>query len=101
MVAGPCTRRGRSYRPLDVGNEGHEIGVVNAYGINLHQPYVFFHWTATLQGGTLTLITAIDLKTRTAVYPIEGGTGRYAGPAAQSPSDKGSKGSLVTVRYRR
>ena len=82
--------------------DGHEIGVVNGYGINLRRPYVFFHWTATLHSGALTLISAIDLKTKTAVYPIEGGTGRYAGARGTvTVTDKGSKGSLVTVRYRR
>jgi hypothetical protein len=81
--------------------DGHEIGVVNGFGINLRRPYVFFHWTATLHGGTLTLVSAIDLKTTVAAYPIEGGTGRYAGARGTvTITDEGSKGSLVTVRYR-
>ena len=25
--------------------KGERVGVVNGYGINLHPPYVFFHWT--------------------------------------------------------
>jgi len=82
--------------------EGREIGVVNGYGINLHRPYVFFHWTATLRGGTLTLESAVDLKQTSSVYPIEGGTGRYAGARGTATlTDAGSKGTLVTVRYRR
>jgi hypothetical protein len=36
------------------------------------------------------------------VYPIEGGTGRYAGARGTvTLTDAGSKRSLVTVRYRR
>jgi hypothetical protein len=35
------------------------------------------------------------------VYPIEGGTGRYAGVRGSvTLTDAGSKGSIVTVRYR-
>jgi hypothetical protein len=85
-----------------MSTDGHKVGVVNGYGINLHPPYVFFHWTATLHGGTLTLASAINLQTKTAIYPIEGGTGRYAGARGTvTLTDAGSKGSLVTLRYRR
>ncbi len=81
--------------------DGRAIGVVNGYGVNLHPPYVFFHWTATLDGGTLTLDGAVDLKAKSSVYPIEGGTGRYAGARGTvTLTDAGSNGSLVTVRYR-
>ena len=81
---------------------GEEVGVVNGYGINLHPPYVYFHWTATFRGGTLTLESAINLKSNQSVYPIDGGTGRYAGARGTATlADAGSKGSLVTVRYRR
>ncbi len=80
---------------------GQAIGLVNGYGVNLHPPYVFFHWTGTLRGGTLTLMGAVDLRSKTAVYPIEGGTGRYAGVRGTvTLTDAGSKGSFVTVRYR-
>ena len=80
---------------------GQQVGVVNGYGINLHPPYVFFHWTANLHGGTLTLESAINLKTNPSTYPIEGGTGRYAGARGTvTLTDAGSKGTLVTVRYR-
>jgi hypothetical protein len=80
---------------------GHPAGVVNGYGVNLHRPYVFFHWTAALRAGTLTLVGAVDLRSKTAVYPLEGGTGRYAGARGTvTLTDDGSKGSLVTVRYR-
>lgn len=80
---------------------GQAVGIVNGYGVNLRQPYVFFHWTATLNGGTLTLVGAVDLKNKTSVYPIEGGTGRYAGARGTvTLTEAGSKGSLVTVRYR-
>jgi hypothetical protein len=82
---------------------GQPVGVVNGYGINLHPPYVFFHWTATFQGaGTLTLDSAINMKTNPTVYPIDGGTGRYAGARGTvTLTNDGSKGSLVTVRYQR
>ena len=79
-----------------------QVGVVNGYGINLRPPYVFFHWTATLRAGTLTLASAINMKTNPAAYPIAGGTGHYAGVRGTvTLTDDGSKGSLVTVRYRR
>ena len=82
--------------------DGHEIGLVNGYGVNLHPPYVFFHWTAKLRDGTLTLESAVDLHSSTTVFPIEGGTGRYAGVRGTvTLSDQGSRGTLVTVRYRR
>ena len=81
--------------------DGSTVGVVNGYGVNLHAPYVFFHWTATLTGGSLTLESAIDLKGKTATYPIEGGTGRYAGVRGTvTLTDAGSKGTLAIVRYR-
>lgn len=80
--------------------DGRTVGAVNGYGINLHPPYVFFHWTATLPRGTLTIASAIDLKAKVSVYPIEGGTGRYAGARGTvTLTDVGSKGSFVTVRY--
>lgn len=82
--------------------DGQQVGVVNGYGVNLRPPYVFFHWTATLNGGTLTVGGAVDLKSRTAVYPIEGGTGRYVGARGTvTLADGGANGTLVTVRYRR
>lgn len=82
--------------------DGQQVGVVNGYGVNLHPPYVFFHWTAMLDAGTLTVEGAIDLKSKTAVYPIEGGTGRYVGVRGTvTLADDGSTGTLVTVRYRR
>lgn len=80
---------------------GRHAGVVNGYGVNLHPPYVFFHWTAALDTGTLTLESAVDLKSTTAVYPIEGGTGRYAGvDGTVTLVDKGSSGTVVTIHYR-
>jgi hypothetical protein len=82
--------------------DGKPAGVINGYGINLHPPYVFFHWTATLPSGTLTLESAVNLKTKTAEYPIEGGTGRYtAARGTVTLTDDGSSGTLVTVRYER
>jgi hypothetical protein len=82
--------------------DGKQVGVVNGYGVNLRPPYVFFHWTAMLGTGTLTVEAAIDLKSKTAVYPIEGGTGRYVGAhGTVTLTDDGSTGTLVTVRYRR
>ena len=81
--------------------DGRKVGVVNGYGVNLHPPYVFFHWTASLRGGALTLESAVNLKEKTATYPIEGGTGRYAGARGTvTLTDAGSQGALVTVRYR-
>jgi hypothetical protein len=82
--------------------DGKTVGVVNGYGVNLHPPYVFFHWTATVVGGTLTLEGAVNLKDKVETYPIAGGTGRYAGSLGTvTLADAGSKGSLAIVRYRR
>jgi hypothetical protein len=84
------------------GADGKSVGVVNGYGVNLHPPYVFFHWTAALGGGTLTLESAVDLKNKTATYPIEGGTGHYAGARGTvTLTDAGKKGTLITLNYRR
>ena len=81
---------------------GASVGAINGYGVNLHPPYVFFHWTATLTGGTLTLESAVNLKNKTSVYPIEGGTGHYAGARGTvTLTDAGKKGTLATVRYTR
>jgi hypothetical protein len=82
--------------------DGRDVGVVNGYGVNLRPPYVFFHWTAVLDGGTLTLAGAVSLRATPVVYPIDGGTGRYAGARGTvTVADAGSRGTLVTVRYRR
>jgi hypothetical protein len=79
---------------------GRRVGSVNGYGVNLHPPYVFFHWTATLSGGTLTIASAIDLKASPSVYPIDGGTGRYAGVRGTvTLTDGRSRGIRVTIRY--
>jgi hypothetical protein len=88
----------RSLQTLD----GKPAGVVNGYGINLHKPYVFFHWTAALDdGSTLTLMGAVSLHDKTTVYAIEGGTGRYAGARGTvTLSDAGKKDTLVVLRYR-
>jgi hypothetical protein len=81
---------------------GKTVGVVYGYGINLHRPYVYFHWTATLGNGTLTIESAVDLRSRSTVYPIVGGTGRYASARGTvTVTDNGAKGTLVTIRYRR
>jgi hypothetical protein len=80
--------------------DGRQVGVVNGYGVNLHPPYVFFHWTAALKGGTLTIASAVNLQASSIVYPIEGGTGRYAGARGTvTLTDSGSQGTRVTVRY--
>ena len=82
--------------------DGTTVGAIDGYGVNLHPPYVFFHWTATLTGGTLTLESAIDLKNKTSTYPIEGGTGRYSGARGTvTLTDAGDRGTLATIRYRR
>jgi len=83
-------------------SDGKKMGVANGYGINLHRPFVFFHWTATMtNGSTLTLEGAVSLRETTTVYPIEGGTGRYEGARGTvTLSDAGKKGTLVTIRYR-
>ena len=61
---------------------------------------MFFHWTATLSGGTFTIASAIDLKASPSVYPIEGGTGRYAGVRGTvTLTDGRSRGTGVTIRY--
>lgn len=84
------------------GVDGKSVGVINGYGVNLHPPYVFFHWTAALSSGTLTLESAVDLKNKTATYPIEGGTGHYAGARGTvTLTDAGKKGTLVTLNYQR
>jgi hypothetical protein len=81
--------------------DGQRVGIVNGYGVNLHPPYVFFHWTAALRGGTLTLASAVSLRARRSVYPIDGGTGRYAGAQGTvTLEDAGSRGTIVSVRYR-
>src|SRR5579872_3174303 len=38
---------------------GQRAGVVNGYGINLHEPFVYFHYTAALTDGTLSIENAI------------------------------------------
>ena len=83
---------------------GHLVGIVNGYGVNLHPPYVFFHWTATLNNGTgtLTVESAINTHNKTTTYPIEGGTGRYAGARGTvALTNAGDKGTLATVRYQK
>jgi hypothetical protein len=81
---------------------GATVGTIDGYGVNLDPPYVFFHWTATLPGGTLTLESAIDLRNKTSTYPIDGGTGRYAGARGTvTLTEAGDRGTLATVRYRR
>jgi hypothetical protein len=82
--------------------DGETAGVLNGYGVNLHPPFVFFHWTASLPGGTLTVEGAVNLHTKSTAYAIEGGTGRFAGARGTvTLADAGSKGSLATVRYTR
>jgi hypothetical protein len=82
--------------------DGTTVGAVNGFGVNLHRPYVFFHWTAKLRDGTLTVESAVDLMRKAAIYPISGGTGRYAGVwGTVTVSKAGNNRSLVVVRYRR
>ena len=80
--------------------QGKSVGVVNGYGLNLKPPYVFFHWTATLADGTMTLESAVNLKHEVQTYAIAGGTGVYDGVRGTvTVSDAGKHGSLVVVRY--
>ena len=82
--------------------DGNLVGVVNGYGVNLHPPYVFFHWTAIVDGDSLTLEGAINLRAAAATYAIEGGTGRYSGARGTvTITDAGKERSLAVVRYRR
>jgi hypothetical protein len=82
--------------------DGTPVGEINGYGVNLHPPYVFFHWTASLPGGSLTVEGAVDVSRKTAVYAIEGGTGRYSGARGTvTVADTARKGTLVTVRFNR
>ena len=81
---------------------GKVVGVVNGFGVNLHKPYVYFHWTATLRDGKLAIASAINLKDRLATYPIEGGTGHYVGARGTvTLTDAGKNRSLAVVRYQR
>ena len=81
--------------------DGSTVGIVNGFGVNLHKPYVFFHWTASLRGGSITIESAINLMHDSAVYPIAGGTGRYAGVRGTvTLSDRSNNRSVVVVRYR-
>jgi hypothetical protein len=82
--------------------DGKTVGIVNGYGINLHKPYVFFHWTATFTGGSsMTLMGAVSLRNTSSVYAIEGGTGRYDGARGTvTLTDQGKKGTLAVLRYR-
>jgi hypothetical protein len=83
-------------------SDGKVVGVVNGFGVNLHKPYVFFHWTASLHAGTLTLESAINLMDKSATYPIAGGTGRYAAARGTvTLTDAGKNRSLAVVRYQR
>ena len=80
--------------------DGGSVGVINGYGVNLRPPFVFFHWTASLAGGTLTIGGAVDVSRPSAVYAIDGGTGRYSGARGTvTLVEAGSKGALATVRY--
>ena len=82
--------------------QGKTVGVVNGFGVNLHKPYVFFHWTASTANGTLTIESAINLTHPGASYPIAGGTGRYADARGTvTISDAGKNRSLAVVRYER
>ena len=50
----------------------------------------------------MTLEGAINLKSKTTVYAVEGGTGRYTGIRGTATlTDAGAKGSLISLRYRR
>jgi hypothetical protein len=81
--------------------DGKNAGVVNGYGMNLHAPYVYFHWTAFVARGTVTLQSAIDLKNPIQTFPIDGGTGSYAGARGTvTASNAGKHGTLVVVRYK-
>ena len=81
---------------------GGSVGVINGYGVNLHPPFVFFHWTASLTGGTLTVEGAVNLRKNTAVYAIAGGTGRYAGARGTvTLAEAGASGALATLRFTR
>jgi hypothetical protein len=82
--------------------DGRSVGAVNGFGVNLHRPFVFFHWTATLAAGSVTVERAVNLQSSTTTYPIAGGTGRYRGVRGTvTVSDAGKKGSLAILRYER
>ena len=40
---------------------GKSIGTVNGYGVNLHPPYVYFHYTAVVGTSTLTAEGGVSL----------------------------------------
>ena len=80
--------------------DGTRVGAINGYGVNLHPPFVFFHWTASLHGGSLTVAGSVDVSRKTATYAIEGGTGRYSGARGTvTVADTARNGTLVTVRF--
>jgi hypothetical protein len=82
--------------------DGRSVGVVNGYGVNLHRPYVFFHWTAAVPSGSVTVERAVNMRSNVGTYPIIGGTGRYLGVRGTiTVSDAGKKGSLAVLRYER
>ena len=82
--------------------DGRSTGMINGFGVNLHPPFVFFHWTATLATGSVTVERAVNLRSATTTYPITGGTGRYDGVRGTvTVSDAGKKGSLAVLRYER
>ena len=55
-----------------------------------------------MEAGTLTIGGAIDLMDKRATYPINGGTGRYAGTRGTvTITDAAKDRSLVVVRYER
>jgi hypothetical protein len=79
---------------------GKTVGIVNGYGVNLHKPYVFFHYTGVVGKGSITLEGAVNLKHTEQVYGILGGTGAYTGARGTvTISDAGKHGSLVVIRY--
>ncbi len=81
---------------------GKRVGTVNGYGVNLHAPNVYFHYTAVVGTSTVTVEGGVSLQDKAQTFVIAGGTGRFAGMSGTvTTTGAGSKGSLVVVRYRR
>jgi len=83
-------------------SSGKHAGVVHGYGVNLHPPYVFFHYTGVFAADSVMVEGAVSLQSKTQTFAIVGGTGRYAAARGTvTTQDAGKKGALLVIRYRK